>query len=81
MEQQIHSTKMHERRKMKQITIRIDDEQYNKLKSIEKSFRMRGISSLIRRSIDIYLETFPHCDEYVNKIREERRIAYGYDEY
>ena len=40
---------------MKQITIRIDDEQYNELKNISEKCKIRNVSWLIRIAIDYYL--------------------------
>lgn len=58
---------------MRLITVRIDDDQFEKLKSMEKAFRMKGISCLIRRAIDIYLESFPYGDELIEEARILKR--------
>lgn len=43
---------------MKQITIRIEDEQMEALQKISKIYRIKNVSWLIRRAIDVYLITF-----------------------
>lgn len=69
------------RRDLKSITIRIDDDQFNKLQNINKTFKMNGISCLIRRSIDVYINTFPESDIYIQYINERRKSKHEYDEH
>ena len=42
---------------MKQLTIKIEEEQYNELKKICAALKIKSVSWLIRRSIDLYLIT------------------------
>lgn len=41
---------------MKQITLKIDNNQYESLKILCKQYNIKNVSWFIRRSIDIYLE-------------------------
>ena len=40
---------------MKQITIRIDNEQFKELQKISEEYRIKNVSWLIRRAIDYYV--------------------------
>lgn len=40
---------------MKQITIRIEDDQMELLKEISKTYKIKNVSWLIRRAIDYYV--------------------------
>lgn len=40
---------------MRQITIRIDDEQFKELQEISEAYRIKNVSWLIRRAIDYYV--------------------------
>ena len=42
---------------MKQISIKIEDQQYEELQKICASLKIKNVSWLIRRSIDLYLIT------------------------
>lgn len=48
---------------MKQITIRIDDDQYESLKEIGKKHRIDNVSWCIRRSIDLFIERYKYYRE------------------
>ena len=43
---------------MKQLTIKIEDEQMDALQKISKNYKIKSVSWLIRRAIDVYLMTF-----------------------
>lgn len=43
---------------MKQITIKIEDEQMKALQKISEINKIKSVSWLIRRAIDVYLMTF-----------------------
>lgn len=40
---------------MKQITVRIEDTQFEELQEISKAYRIKNVSWLIRRAIDYYV--------------------------
>lgn len=42
---------------MKQITIKIEDEQMESLQKISEKLKIKSVSWLIRRAIDVYLIT------------------------
>lgn len=43
---------------MKQITIRIEDEQFEELQEISEAYRIKNVSWLIRRAIDYYVTSY-----------------------
>lgn len=47
-----------QRKLMKQITIRIEDNQYELLQEISKAYKIKNVSWLIRRAIDHYVTTY-----------------------
>ena len=70
---------------MKQITIKIDDEQYKELNKISESYRIKNVSWLIRRAIDYYVtshrkEDIPwvwltHQSQQTKKFSKEQQQA------
>lgn len=61
---------------MKQLTIKISDEQYEELKELSEECRINNVSCLIRLSLDDYLKKYM---EYKNHI--ERRAHNEHDQY
>lgn len=51
----LDSNRKDKRKLMKQITIRIEDEQYELLQEISEMYRIKNVSWLIRRAIDYYV--------------------------
>ena len=43
---------------MKQITIRIEDKQFELLQEISNAYKIKNVSWLIRRAIDHYVTTY-----------------------
>ena len=48
---------------MKQISIKLDNEQYEKLQIIGKKFKIDNVSWLIRRSIDLFIDRYEYYRE------------------